>query len=160
MGCFCDFFFLVWFFVYLLGFILSFFKDGVAKEGETTLGLAAFNCWNKTLSLHKCHFIFCCNIFWFHCVVQVGWAWRLNRLFNMLVFFCHPGRLRPQQNQSSPFQHEPHEFGQAAAQGGAAAAAGGVWKAEGTREGARRRRLHLGESGRSRRFSVPTRSCR
>lgn len=48
----------------------GFFKDGVAREGETTLALAAFSCCYKTLSLHKCHLFFCCNIFWFHRVVQ------------------------------------------------------------------------------------------
>lgn len=27
----------------------GFFKDGVARQGETTQGLAAFSCWNKNL---------------------------------------------------------------------------------------------------------------
>lgn len=54
-----DFFFVCCFFTLFWGFL----KDGVQREGETALGLAAFSCCNEILSLHECHFIFCCNIF-------------------------------------------------------------------------------------------------
>ena len=61
----------VFLWVDLLG--LFFLKERVAREGEAILGLADFNCWNKTSSLHKCPF-FCCNIFCLHTKSGTGWV--------------------------------------------------------------------------------------
>lgn len=82
-GCFGGFFwfgyflFVCCFFALFQPLFQDFLKNGIASEGETTLGLAASDCHNKTLSLHKCHLISAVTFFnfteWYRLGELGGW---------------------------------------------------------------------------------------